>query len=88
MFVIKKDISFSKIDFFIILNNIISHGFQSEFYGLGSNDGWCDYPLTLDHKVNEISYSMMLFIIRKLRYWKIIFFSNTNSFDLWMTWII
>lgn len=36
-------------------------------------------PLTLNHKVNEISYLMMLFIIRKLNLLKNNIFLITNS---------
>jgi hypothetical protein len=36
---VRKDISFRKTDFSIILNNIIKHEFQSQFYGLRSNNG-------------------------------------------------
>ncbi len=36
-------------------------------------------PLTLNHKVNEISYLMMLFIIRKLNLLKIYIFLIANS---------
>ncbi len=38
-------------------------------------------PLTLNHKVNEISYLMMLFIIRKLNLLKNNVFLTTNSLN-------
>jgi len=36
-------------------------------------------PLTLNHKINEISYLMMLIIIRKLNLLKNNVFPTTNS---------